>query len=356
MRILPTENGLFPNRHIPGLYFVREEYDLLLRKRREETDLPTLADDLTDWIFGTSNGHIGAIDSVLSTVKLYAKARRPTKMTLDSFLQEFNAPKDALEECAKEEAFHHGFPNRHTLQAPENGEAIDFVSDLLTSSSQTYPSEALPDGARRANQLGWVVVDGKSQTGTIRVEFPSLFHQSRISWLLNGSKAPNPNIDAMNLPEFVTAVVKAFSANALRHPERRITHGMPSIRETQWQNEVYSAACRVTGGRGIWLSPELAGRIDFYVLGNKGWRIEILRDGDRMEEHLRRFAAGGAYHSWIQKGTMKEYALLDFRSSTTARKKIPGCSIFHISFDRDFSHFSIQDCELNLIEEGIVLA
>ncbi|KAJ7209734.1 hypothetical protein GGX14DRAFT_452922 [Mycena pura] len=149
----------------------------------------------------------------------------------------------------------------------------------------------------------------------------------------------------MTLVQFVIAVVKHFSAKALREPECH--HN--SIPETQYQNELCRAAWKVTGGHGIWLSHEYgtsspagriwlsheygtsspAGRIDFYVRDLHNWGIEVLRQGDRIEEHLRRFSPGGAYHTSIQKGTMKECGILDF---------------------------TISDCDLKALEEGLLLA
>jgi hypothetical protein len=64
MGLRPTKNG---DLHIPGLYFLPEEYDSLLQIWSNQ--LPTLAQDLRDWVFVVSSGHIGAIDSILATVK-----------------------------------------------------------------------------------------------------------------------------------------------------------------------------------------------------------------------------------------------------------------------------------------------
>ena len=70
MGILPTRNGLNPlDPLIPGLYFERVEFDEYLGRICEVNDLPTLSEGLCDWIFHTSRGHIGAIDSVLECVK-----------------------------------------------------------------------------------------------------------------------------------------------------------------------------------------------------------------------------------------------------------------------------------------------
>ncbi|KAF8437406.1 hypothetical protein BGX38DRAFT_1211648, partial [Terfezia claveryi] len=37
------------------------------------------------------------------------------------------------------------------------------------------------------------------------------------------------------------------------------------------------------------------GYLDFYVNGDLNWGIELLREGDRMKQHAKRFIEDGAY-------------------------------------------------------------
>ena len=67
---------------------------------------------------------------------------------------------------------------------------------------------------------------------------------------------------------------------------------------------------------------KVAGRIDF-VIPSVQWGIEVIRDGNRLNEHNNRFRDGGAYHAWLQAGKMTDYILLDFQQSTP-RKAHPG--------------------------------
>jgi hypothetical protein len=69
MGLRPTENGLPDAIHIPGLYFLQEEFTQILARRR---DLPVLEPDISTWVFETSSGHIGAIDSILTSIKAVA--------------------------------------------------------------------------------------------------------------------------------------------------------------------------------------------------------------------------------------------------------------------------------------------
>ena len=57
------------------------------------------------------------------------------------------------------------------------------------------------------------------------------------------------------------------------------------------------------------------GSIDFFLAPNK-WGIELFtRDGNRIEEHYRRFLPKGRYHSWVQDGTFVDWVLIDFRTN-----------------------------------------
>ncbi len=51
------------------------------------------------------------------------------------------------------------------------------------------------------------------------------------------------------------------------------------------------------------------GRVDFFV-DSKKWAIEVLRNGDRIEEHLARFAPEGRYCKMLDAA---DYIFLDFR-------------------------------------------
>ena len=48
--------------------------------------------------------------------------------------------------------------------------------------------------------------------------------------------------------------------------------------------------------------------IDFYINGELNWGIELLRKGNKIEEHMKRFEEGGKYYDLI-----KENRVIDFR-------------------------------------------
>ncbi len=81
--------------------------------------------------------------------------------------------------------------------------------------------------------------------------------------------------------------------------------------EAQYQDEFHHCAHLHAEGSLV-LFPEFGsakGRVDFFV-NSKKWAIELLRNGDRIEENLARFAPGGKYCQILGAA---DYIILDFR-------------------------------------------
>lgn len=97
------------------------------------------------------------------------------------------------------------------------------------------------------------------------------------------------------------------------------------------QDEFYRAASKTLPGIGLSSECQVGnGQIDFFLPG-PGWGIELLRDGDRMEDHYRRFQPNGAYHPSIR-GSIKDWVILDCRHSHPKRPVMP----LHFKLDEIF--------------------
>ncbi|KAJ7762327.1 hypothetical protein DFH07DRAFT_407810 [Mycena maculata] len=371
MGLSPTSNGDHGFSHIPGLYFKQEEYESLLNIH-PRLELPTLSSDLRQWIIEISNGHIGAIRSLLSAVTAASKAggTRVTVMTLATFLGSFDGPEDAFQKCSLGSAFDRGLPTIQDLKDVDNAPSVVFCVNLLRSNRPLFFDNEVPANAQQAYKQGWVSFDEVQVQGrdtSVRVDFPSPFHRSRLSYLLIGRRGFPANLGSLSLRDFVHRVVAAFSRNALQLPERRVgtTPKLPAVPEAQYQNEFYRVSYLITGGQGVWLSPEFgtdngqnkAGRIDFFV-GSKHWGIEMLREGDQIEGHVGRFAAGGAYHRWTQTGAITEWVVLDFRMQSEPTKQFPSHpNLIHIVLNRnDGGTYQILDHMLVQLTRGILMA
>lgn len=64
---------------------------------------------------------------------------------------------------------------------------------------------------------------------------------------------------------------------------------------------------------------------------DKGWAVELLRDGDRVSEHVARFAPGGRYHGM----PIAQHAVIDFISKPTAAKVRDG--VVSVYFQDNFA-------------------
>jgi len=90
--------------------------------------------------------------------------------------------------------------------------------------------------------------------------------------------------------------------------------------------------------------------VDFQVKSVK-WAIECVREGDKLEEHIAKFEAGGRYYKWIISGEIQEYILLDFRKSKPkkARDNVP--FLYFIVFSDDWTSYDTYDAKLRQVVE-----
>ena len=95
------------------------------------------------------------------------------------------------------------------------------------------------------------------------------------------------------------------------------TASQPRSVEAQYQDDFYRGFIHVAG-RGVPISSEWSrtkdGRVDFYI-PEKKWAIELLRDHDKVDEHISRFKEGGKYHPWLKKNMVKNWIIIDCATS-----------------------------------------
>jgi hypothetical protein len=138
-----------------------------------------------------------------------------------------------------------------------------------------------------------------------------------IERLLCTAAKPFPKDRFSSVQDLCFAAVREFSSVSLRAVERGIGPG-PANRplEAQYQDEFYRACYSELNVylTSEWLRSSSGGRVDFRVKGVE-WVIECVRDGDKIDERIERFQQGGKYHIWITSGEIKDYIILDFRTS-----------------------------------------
>jgi hypothetical protein len=115
--------------------------------------------------------------------------------------------------------------------------------------------------------------------------------------------------------------LKYFSPTSLASHARKVGRAPGATRpEAQYAYELYRCLYKVTGGKCTIHSEysyTVEGRIDLFLKKRK-WGIEVLKDGDRMPQHINRFEPQGAYGSWK---VVSKYIILDFRTKPPSLKR-----------------------------------
>jgi len=158
-------------------------------------------------------------------------------------------------------------------------------------------------------KMGWLHA-AKDGEDTLYI-FTTYLHQLFVEYFL-GTRAEEPTaITDLDLPTFVINVIKRFSSRSLSSPRMIGPSNIQRPPEAQFQDEFYRYCHKYSNGFFITF-PEFGGakgKVDFYIPFRK-WGVELLRDGDGLENHSSRFTGQGAY----AKMDFEEYIILDFRT------------------------------------------
>ncbi|KAL5497851.1 hypothetical protein ACEPAH_2782 [Sanghuangporus vaninii] len=176
----------------------------------------------------------------------------------------------------------------------------------------------------------------------------SPLHQWFVEWKpFSRSEPPIPL--QTNLLEFVLGIIHLFEP-AILSEERRI--GPACIQrppEAQYLDEFYR--CSFKHPCGSYLSfPEFGtvkGQANFYVPSKK-WGIELLRDGNQLEEHSGLFSSISAFDGTL----LDDYIILDFRSSRPRLAHPNLQKLYHVVFDDNYETVHVLDNSLQPIPEG----
>ena len=137
-----------------------------------------------------------------------------------------------------------------------------------------------------------------------------------------------------SIKDLCFATVSKFSCLSLVSSERGLGAGaIERPVEAQYQDEFYRACYNMLNGKvhltSEWAGRLYKGRVDFQIKPIN-WAIECVREGNRLEEHIKRFLQGGRYYRWILSGEIQEYIILDFRKSKP--RKVRGIVIYFLFF------------------------
>ncbi|CAG8633139.1 1139_t:CDS:1 [Paraglomus occultum] len=126
-----------------------------------------------------------------------------------------------------------------------------------------------------------------------------------------------------------------------------LSHGLDKnsrLLERAWQKEwTMAASTAVPSGHTI--SPDVgavfrsSGFLNFYINGGLNWGVELMREGERMSQHINRFKPKGTYENI----PLTAWAIIDFRHNSL----IPNCqtmedNIWYALYANDYSIITIM--------------
>ncbi|RIB01765.1 hypothetical protein C2G38_2229733 [Gigaspora rosea] len=173
-----------------------------------------------------------------------------------------------------------------------------------------------------------ILVDtGMTKEGYSTIDFPApllraTYLQNRVGSVMR-SKSP--------LNTFKDFIISVFAKMNSKVLQKSLGVGNDCrLLERVWQMEFYRASMQVLP-EDIYVSVDVGavfgseGYLDFYV-NDRNWAVELLRDGDKLQEH-QRFQKDGRYASIFKYA--KEWAIIDIRNSKKGSPEQKGKGIIY---------------------------
>ncbi|KAE9384616.1 hypothetical protein BT96DRAFT_950435 [Gymnopus androsaceus JB14] len=169
------------------------------------------------------------------------------------------------------------------------------------------PISDFDQAAHDVRRMGWLLQDPLAPNTLV---LPTKWH---CDYLKNLLKSPNsPEARNMTFDQFLCSTIRHFCASVLQ----QYSQDGKSMREAIWDSEFRHTA--ETVGDACFLKPQARtdsgdGTIDFVCTSRK-WLIELMRNRDRLSDHLARFTPNGNYgQQWLN----WDWRLVDFHFDKT---------------------------------------
>ncbi len=253
-------------------------------------------------------------DDLTSYLKSYREIRNLPEQcyTWTRFLQRVS-PEALLKHLTYSSVFARGLPPIQKLQDPNFVAVFEAVLCAGVVTEGDFTHTGTKDAISECFREGWLHTDIINGPNGFGYYFPSYLHHWYIEWRLWGITPPT-SFDAAKLLDFAVSVIRMFSPQVLATGPQIGPDIIQRPPEAQYQDEFYRCSHRYSKGSLVTF-PEYgtkSGRVDFYIPFKK-WGIELLRDGDQIEQHSIRFSSTGAYGGTI---ALSDYIILDFRAKT----------------------------------------
>ena len=292
--------------------------------------------------------------------------------TWELFLEKIS-PHLLLERLRDTSIFARGLPLDCELQDPSIVHIFEAVlcNGVITDSDIAPGDEA--EALVNCFRNGWLHCD-KLADGKIWYGFSSSLHRWYMEWKLWGTPSEPRVIPSQttNLLQFVMAVIRRFSPEffSTRKVGPGSIHRLP---EAQYQDELYRC-CHLYSKGSLVTLPEYGmgrGRVDFYI-PSKRWGIELLRDGNALQDRSNRFLPSGSYEATL---SLSDHIIIDCRSNYPVKphprrhslfycppshplnisSELDLAKLYHVVFSNNFHVADILDNELNSVSGEFVL-
>ncbi|KAL4936667.1 hypothetical protein BDV06DRAFT_216484 [Aspergillus oleicola] len=315
-----------------------------------------LTPDLKRGFFACSNGHVGLLTSLTRVLQdvpaLYDLVRNGAAVswaTARSIL--FGQPLKFFD-YIKGYPFTRGLPSSKILQ--EHDTATVLKAALPTKNG------GLKQALKKIWRSGWL--HAERSDNDIRYVFASQIHRWYCHSLFT-TLVPDNNVNFITPLQLAIDTITHFQQCRLSNaPRSMAVAGNSSPLKDQYQKEFYRCLFPILDGHFI-MSPEFivktgpkGGTIDFLIAGKK-WGLELLRERDRLVEHMNRFERGGQYYSMMQSGEMEQYIVLDF-TNTAPKKPRPEYKgkLYHVVFSENYREVDVIDTsDLSVVKSFVLM-
>ncbi|TDL25680.1 hypothetical protein BD410DRAFT_604146 [Rickenella mellea] len=313
-----------------GLFFTKDEFQNYVL-RRNMLQQHKFSNQLPERIFILTAGHVGAMEELFRALTAQSCYRHLTRaQTYDIADFESLDPKDLLRGLEEGSIFSRGLPKTGHLRVPETAQIFKHVlcEGGITAPTPTTPTR-LPEGALgNCFQRGWLHAIPAEDNQTSYV-FATHLHKWFVQWKMFG-EVPGAGLSYTDLLEFTFDAFSNFSPTLLSE-ERNIDLGITqSTPEAQFQSEFYRCSFQLSDGHVVTF-PEFGtakGRADFYIPSEE-WGIELLRDGQKLEEHVGRFSKTGKYGKTLR---LSQHIILDCRFTMPRKTNSHLQNLYHVVF------------------------
>lgn len=303
----------------------------LLNMKEGSIVLPSELPELARYLFLHTGGHIGLMrDALVHIVNRYRGKVGVTWPVLRKHLAGSDFVGGALPHFR-------GMPN--VSNSGLGNEEFELLDQMLEGERVPFPAA---DDYRYPAASRLLVTGFAMHTFDINaslIKFPA-------PWITAGylryqcGHLQKAKVSPRNLKEFLTAVLRWVSPELLRLSLGRGTDGR--LKEAAYQGEFYRAGWQAIPDRRGIISLEVGGldglakEVDIAVqCDNKYWIVELLRDGNKAEDHLERMTASGAYGKLLAQAN--EFATIDLREEgTSPKRQKTHAGMTYVEFSKDF--------------------